>query len=147
MAKKIGIALLILAVAFGLWYLFFSEQWLARFNEERQQDAIEYREKGLSAGQLTDQQGCQDQAISGFDQCRDSNFVCTVNHGVFLKACFETASPSEGFCDDLPEFNETATEEEKDWAKYKCWDMDVRGEGCRLLLRQRLQLCDLESSN
>ncbi len=146
MAKKIGIGFLLLAVVFGAWYLLYSDQWLENFNQERQEEAQEYREKGLLAGQLTDQQGCQDQALANFNACRDSNFVCTVNQGVFLKACYETARKTEGFCDDLPAFNEKATEEEKDWAKYNCWDMDIRGEGCRLLLRQRLQLCHDQTS-
>lgn len=141
MGKKIGIVFLVLAAAFAVWYLLYSDQWLEAFNQERQEDAVEYRSMGLEAGRSTDQQGCQDQALENFVACSDSNFVCTVNQGVFLKACFETASPSEGFCDDLPAFNEKASEPEKDWAKYNCWDMDIRGEGCRLLLRQRLQLC------
>lgn len=146
MAKKIGIAFLLLTLVLGVWYLLYSDQWLANFNQERQQDAQIYREQGLLAGAQTDQQGCQDQALTHFNLCRDSNFICTVNQGVFLKACFETAQSTPGFCDDLPAFNEKATEEEKDWAKYNCWDMDIRGEGCRLLLRQRLQLCHDQTS-
>lgn len=141
MGKKIAMVFLVLAAAFTVWYLFFSEQWLASFNQERQEDAAEYRSLGLEAGRLTDQQGCQDQALTNYVACDDSNFVCTLNQGVFLKACFETATPTQGFCNDLPAFNEKATEPEKDWVKYNCWDMDIRGEGCRLLLRQRLQIC------
>lgn len=142
MGKKIGIVILALAIIFGLWYWLYSDQWLQEFNQERSEDAALFRTQGLAEGQLTDQQGCQESALSNFAQCQESNFVCTVNQGVYLKACFETAAVTQGFCDNVPAFNEKATEDEKDWVKYNCWDMDIRGEGCRLLLRQRIQLCD-----
>lgn len=142
MGKKIGIVFLVLTAAFAVWYVLYSEQWLASFNQERQEDAAHYRALGLEAGRLTDQQGCEDTALDNFVACEDSNFVCTVNQGEFLKACYETAAATDGFCNGLPAFNEKASEDEKDWVKYNCWDMNIRGEGCRLLLRQRLQLCD-----
>lgn len=147
MGKKIALSGLVLVVLLGLWVWLFSPQWLEGFNQQRAEDAEVYRTQGLEAGRETDQQGCQDQALTRFDQCQDSNFVCTVNQGVFLKACFETAAVTAGFCEGLPEFHDKATEPEKDWAKYNCWDMGIRGEGCRLLLRQRLQLCDALGSS
>lgn len=142
MRKKIVWALLALSLLFVIWVVFFSPQWLEGFNQQRANEANVFRQQGLQAGEQTDQQGCQDQALSGFSACDDSNFACTINQGVFLKACFEVAALTAGFCDAVPAFHDKATEEEKDWVKYNCWDMDIRGEGCRLLLRQRIQLCD-----
>ncbi|WP_417585016.1 hypothetical protein [Nitrincola sp.] len=142
MRKKIVWTLLALSLLFVIWAVFFSPQWLEGFNQQRADEASVFRQQGLTAGEQMDQQGCQDQALTGFAACSDSNFVCTVNQGVFLKSCFEVAAPTNGFCDGVPAFHDKATEEEKDWAKYNCWDMDIRGEGCRLLLRQRIEFCD-----
>ncbi|WP_235017455.1 hypothetical protein [Nitrincola tapanii] len=131
--------LVLLSVALIVWLL--APSWLQGFNQNRQEEAQAQREAGLLAGQTSDQQGCLDQALRAFDLCPDSNFVCTVAQGTFLKACWEMAAPSEGFCEGVPEFTEKPTEDAKEWARYTCWEKNIRGEGCRLLLRQQQQLC------
>lgn len=139
MIKKIiwGILFLIAAVIFGAWLT--QDMWLPQWNQDLAQQSTEYREKGLALGQTADQQVCFDEALTSFNQC--SGFACTITHGKFLKACWENAAPTEGFCEGVPAYNEEKTEDEKSWARHECWGRDIRGEGCRLLMRQQQLLC------
>ncbi|WP_432697082.1 hypothetical protein ACQUQP_01635 [Marinobacterium sp. YM272] len=140
MVKKILLALLAVAVL-GVAYLWFKKDAIvAEFNQERAEEALVYREAGLEYGRNHDQQACLDEALKEFDtQC--TGFSCTVRYGKFLNACLETAAVSETFCDKVPAYQEEKTEDEKIWAREACWAQDIRGEGCRLLLRQQQYFC------
>ncbi|TCK03514.1 hypothetical protein [Marinobacterium mangrovicola] len=140
MMKKILLALLAIAVL-GAGYLWLKKDSIVEeFNRERAEDAVVYREAGLEFGRTHDQQECLDEALQEFDtQC--TGFSCTVRYGKFLNACLETASDSATFCDNVPAYQDEKTEEEKVWARETCWDRDIRGEGCRVLLRQQQYFC------
>lgn len=139
MIKKFiwGILFAIAAVIVVAWLT--QDQWLPQWNQELAEESVEYRERGLSLGETANQQSCLDEALASFNTC--SGFACTIKHGKFLKACLEVASPAKGFCDEVPEFNEEPTEDDKSWARHYCWDRDIRGEGCRLLMRQQQLFC------
>jgi len=141
MRRKIFLFSIILLLVIGFLAWQQSPQWLESFNETRAEEAKQYRAKGLALGEVSDQDTCVTRALSAYASCTDSTYACTVNQGIQLKACLEVAQPSENFCADVPEFNEKATEEEKTWARYGCWDADIAGDGCRLLLRQKQQFC------
>jgi hypothetical protein len=140
MWKKILLACLLLALVAGGWFWSQKDEWLAEFNAERAEEAERFRSAGLEFGQTHDQQACLDKALSDFDsQC--SGFSCTVKYGRFLDACLETARPAPAFCEGVPPYREEPSEEDKSWARDTCWGQDIRGEGCRLLLRQQQYFC------
>ncbi|WP_286240601.1 hypothetical protein [Neptuniibacter halophilus] len=139
MVKKIifGLLLLLAAGIFVAWLT--QDHWLPGWNQELAEQSAEYRERGLALGARSDQSGCFEAVLESFDQC--SGFACTINHGKYLKACWEKAEPTEHFCDEVPEFKEKPSDDDKSWARHACWSRDIRGEGCRLLMRQQQQLC------
>ncbi|WP_151705635.1 hypothetical protein [Nitrincola alkalilacustris] len=139
MRKKIWIGIAFLVLLLVVLVKLLGPGWLERFNTERQQEAQEARQSGLAFGQQADQMQCLNQALTDFTSCSGSG--CTIKQGVFLKACWENASQTEGFCEDVPAFEEKPNEEAKEWAKHSCWARNIPGEGCRLLMRQRQQLC------
>lgn len=147
MLKKIILALVLIPVLVAgvlwqlqpAWWQAAKAEWLADFNAERAELAANWRKDGLAFGRLNDQNSCLDKALAEFDGC--TGFQCTIDHGRFLNACLETAAASEGFCEGVPPFREERTEDDKSWAKYGCWDRNIRGEGCRLLMRQQQLFC------
>ncbi|PSL13883.1 hypothetical protein CLV44_11064 [Marinobacterium halophilum] len=147
MVKKIILALVLIPLLAGvflwqaepLWWQEAKAEWLADFNADRAEQAMVWREQGLALGRSGDQAACLDRALTDFDGC--TGFQCTVNYGRLLNACLETAAISEGFCEGVPAFRDQPTEDDKSWAKYTCWDRNIRGEGCRLLMRQQQLFC------
>ncbi|MGH1462871.1 MAG: hypothetical protein ACRBB6_12630 [Neptuniibacter sp.] len=139
MMKKViwGILFAIVAVIFAAWLT--QDRWLPQWNDELAEQSKQFRANGLALGEQSDQQVCFDEALTSFNQC--SGFACTITHGKFLKACWEKAAPTEGFCDDVPEYKEEKSEDDKSWARHECWGRDIRGEGCRLLMRQQQLMC------
>lgn len=145
MWKKFLLLSLALTLALGTYFWIEKDRWLAEFNQQRAEESAEFRAAGFEYGQQHDQQACLDRALQEFNtEC--SGFSCTVRYGQFLNACWEQAAPTEGFCEGVPPFQETPSEEDKNWARHTCWGQDIRGEGCRLLLRQQQQLCSQASS-
>lgn len=148
MLKKIILALVLIPVLAGLflwqvqpvWWQEAKAEWLADFNAERAEQASNWRNEGLAFGREHDQNNCLEKALTEFDGC--TGFDCTVNHGRYLKGCLEAAAPADGFCEGVPAFRDEPTEDDKKWAKYACWDRNIRGEGCRLLMRQQQLFCD-----
>jgi hypothetical protein len=140
MIKKSLLVLLVLALA-GSAYLWLNrESFVAEFNQQRAQEAVQFRNAGLEFGRSNNQQACLEKALTDFDtQC--TGFSCTVRYGRFLNACLETAAEEPAFCDGVPAYQEEISEEEKAWAREACWARDIRGEGCRLLLRQQQHFC------
>ncbi|BBB31602.1 hypothetical protein [Neptunomonas japonica] len=136
--KSLLIMLLILVVA-AISFWLNRDSWLADFNQERAVITEQFKHDGQAYGQTTDQQNCLDTTLQQFDGCL--GFSCTVNQGVFLKACLSQAKASEGFCDGVPEYRETPTEDDKAWAKYYCWNHNIKGEGCRFLMKQQKYFC------
>ncbi|MDY6890527.1 MAG: hypothetical protein SVU24_02855 [Pseudomonadota bacterium] len=149
MVKKILLALVLLPLLCGLflwqvnpgWWQALKSEWLAGFNAEHAQAAARWRNDGLAFGRQSDQQGCLERTLSRFDGC--TGFDCTVNYGRFLRACLESARPSAGFCDAVPPFREEPSEDDKSWARHTCWGRNIRGEGCRLLLREQQLFCGI----
>ncbi|WP_315981684.1 hypothetical protein [Aliamphritea spongicola] len=64
-----------------------------------------------------------------------------MNNGILLKACWQKSLPSEGFCENVPAFAEDPSEDDKAWMKDSCFEAGINGSGCRLLMRQKQQLC------
>lgn len=139
MKKLILITLVLLGLAGYVWVKFFSDEWLADFNDERQASAEEYRQQGQLFGKQADQQGCFDQALKDVEDCRSP--ICMVDSGNFLRGCFETSELTPNFCEGVPAYQDKITEDEKSWARYGCWDINNKSDGCRLLKRQQQALC------
>lgn len=139
MVKKIilGILVSIVLVIAIAWIT--QDRWLPQWNQELAQQSVEYRDRGVAYAQTHDQAACLEEALTQFNTC--SGFACTINHGKFLRACLDNAAATEGFCAEVPEFNEKATEDDKTWARHYCWDRDIRGDGCRLLMKQTQFFC------
>lgn len=139
MKKLILLVLVLLAAAGYIWTQFYSDAWLAEFNDERAASAEEFRKQGQLFGQQSTQQGCFDQALKNVEDCRSP--ICMVDSGNFLRGCFDTSAPTPNFCDQVPAYQQKITEDEKSWARYGCWDIDNKSDGCRLLKRQQQALC------
>lgn len=139
MKKLVLLALVITGIGAYVWIEFFSDAWLAEFNDERQASAQALRQQGQTFGKDSDQQSCLEQALKDVDDCRSP--ICMVDSGNFLRGCFETSAPTPNFCDGVPNYQEPISEDEKSWAKYGCWDINNKSDGCRLLKRQQQALC------
>ncbi len=139
MLKKSLLIFLLLLVIAAVYGWINRDSWLAGFNQERAVTTARFKQDGESVGKAVDQQECLDRALRQFDGCL--GYSCTVNQGVFLKACLSQATESQGFCDGVPEYREKPTEDDKNWAKYYCWDRNIRGEGCRFLMKQQKYFC------
>ncbi|GGC10062.1 hypothetical protein GCM10011352_40660 [Marinobacterium zhoushanense] len=140
MLKKVMLALLAIAVVGGGYLWLNRDRFVAEFNQQRAADAQRFHAAGIEFGRNHDQQACLDKALSDFDtQC--TGFECTVRYGKFLKACLDSSSVNPAFCQGVPAFNEELSEEDKNWARQSCWGRDIRGEGCRLLMRQQQLFC------
>ncbi|WP_067867985.1 hypothetical protein [Neptuniibacter marinus] len=142
MIKKLvwGIILLIVLGIFGAWLT--QDYWLPEWNKELAEETQLFQEQGGAFGKENDQQACLEQTLSSFDHC--SGFACTVKHGKFLNACLKHAAPSPDFCKDVPAYNEKRSDDDKTWARESCWGRDIRGEGCRLLMRQQQFFCSTQ---
>jgi len=140
MLKRI-LLLLSVSVLLGGGYLWLNrDAFVAEFNRERAEEGQRFHALGVEYGRSHDRQACLDKALTDFDtQC--TGFECTVRYGRFLKACLDNAAGDAEFCREVPEFHAEPTEEDKNWARESCWARDIRGEGCRLLLRQQQQFC------
>lgn len=133
---------LLLAMIVGAGYAWlYGPEWLESWNETNQQVVEQHKREGAEVGQQTDQQGCFTTALQRVESCKESEFRCTVNSGTFLKACFNESQPTEGFCDQVPAYNESATADDKAWVKDQCMALGVQAKGCRLLMRQQQQIC------
>ncbi|WP_293266905.1 hypothetical protein [Neptunomonas sp.] len=139
MLKKSLLAMSLILVFAAVYGWLNRDSWLASFNQERVVKTTEFKQKGASLGQEVDQQQCLDTALQQFDGCL--GFSCTVNQGVFLKACLSQAEATPDFCDSVPEYREKPTEDDKAWAKYYCWNNNIKGEGCRFLMKQQQYFC------
>jgi hypothetical protein len=137
--KLILIALVLSAAAGYIWVKLYSDDWLTQFNDERQASAEALRQQGQKFGQNSTQQGCFDEALKSVEDCRSP--ICMVDSGNFLRGCFETSSDTPNFCEGVPAYQSKITEDEKSWARYGCWDIDNKSDGCRLLKRQQQALC------
>ena len=136
---KILMALGLLALAALVWAWMFGPAWLEGFNTQQQAMKRDFTERGQAFGRQADLQACLDRTLADFDDC--GGYDCTLKHDYFLKACLEAAAPTEGFCDNVPAYREKPSEDDKSWARHSCWDMNIRHEGCRLLLRQQQYWC------
>lgn len=139
MLKKPLLVILLLLVVAAIYGWLNRESWLVDFNQERALKTIQFKQDGQAFGETASQQECLDQALSQFDGCL--GFSCTVNQGVFLKACLNQSEVTDGFCDGVPEYREKPTEDDKSWAKYYCRDHNIKGEGCGLLMKQQQFFC------
>lgn len=139
MIKKLvwGVIFVIIIGIFGAWLT--QDSWLPGWNAELAQEVEEYERRGLALGKVEGQQACLEETLTSFDQC--SGFTCTVKHGKFLNACLAHATPDESFCKNVPVYKEERSEDDKTWARESCWGRDIRGEGCRLLMRQQQFFC------
>ncbi len=143
MIKKLvwAIVLLIVVGFFGAWLT--QDYWLPEWNQTLAEETERYQQEGLAFGQQADQQACLEKTLSSFDRC--SGFACTVKHGKFLNACLKHAANSPEFCKDVPAYNEERSDDDKTWARESCWGRDIRGEGCRLLMRQQQLFCSKQT--
>jgi hypothetical protein len=139
MIKKILGLLVLISLIAAVIFWFNREQWLADFNQERQQKAQEFKEKGLLFAQDANQQQCIEEGLEQLKQC--FAFDCTLDQGVFLKSCLSQAKPSAQFCEEVPEYHEKLTEDDKYWLKDQCWDEKLNSDSCKFLYKQKIHFC------
>lgn len=139
--RRFWLTLLLVLIAGGFYFWLQSPQWLEEWNNAHQQMISAERQAGQQFGRTTDQQGCFDQALEKTEQCKESEYRCTVSGGTYLKACWETSLPSATFCDGVPAYHEEPTEDDKAWVKGRCDELGALSKSCRLLVRQQQQIC------
>ncbi|MCV6590721.1 MAG: hypothetical protein OIF57_17110 [Marinobacterium sp.] len=132
-----GVLLALVAVAAILAVL--APSWLEDWNQQRAEEARQFRQQGQQFGQQADTQQCMDKALDGLKGCQGN--TCTINQGIFLKACLEVAQPNPVLCEGIPPFRNQMLEEEKEWARFFCRDKAISHEGCRFLLRRQQSFC------
>ena len=139
--KRVILALVILSgLGFYFWVELYGDAWLVAFNDERQQTTDQQLATGRALGETLNQQGCFDEALLRVDNCHAFN--CTVDVGNLLRGCWETSQPAPKFCESVPAYQDKMTEDDKTWARHGCWDLNSKSQGCRLLMRQKQQLCE-----
>ena len=130
--------LVVVAVLAG--YLWSNQaEIVANFNEQRSLEREQSQQAGRLFGEKNDQNACLTRTLADFDGCQE--FGCSVSSGLFLKNCLAVAAPNSALCEGVPAFQEVPSEDDKHWAKYECIDRNIRGEGCRMLMRQVSQFC------
>jgi hypothetical protein len=96
-----------------------------------------HREEGEELGATTDQQGCLDEALGRTD---GKGSVTAIAAGVFMRGCFDSAQPTEGFCDGVPAESEilaTVT-----WSQQRCAGLGrVNDQGCVSVMRIMQTYC------
>lgn len=146
MKKVIWMTVLLLIVAgAGALTWMANSGWVDEFNAEQNQLLQQRIADGQAFARTANQQQCLDQALQDFDGCLA--YSCTVASGKFLKACLDSATPSTHFCEGVPEFREKPTEDDKAWAKDYCLNNNIRGDNCRLLMRQQQLFCSQTAEN
>lgn len=145
--KRFWLGLCLAAIG-GVFYSWLqAPAWLEEWNSSHQAVTEQQRRAGLQFGQSSDQQACLEKALQQFDLCAESDYSCTVSNGLFLRACWQASQPSSGFCDGVPAFSESPSEDDKAWAKERCFALGITGSGCRILMRQKQQLCSATASD
>lgn len=126
----------IIAAALGTW----GPKWLEEWNAQRSEEAQIYLAEGKSFGQSASLQQCMDKALFALNSC--SGNACTINQGLFLKACLQQQTgPTDSFCQGIPPFRNKPLEKDKEWARYFCRDKEIAHEGCRFLLQRQQYFC------
>jgi len=131
------VLLALLVIAGGVAML--APGWLEDWNQQRAEEAQQYRQQGEVFGRNADTQQCMDRALNALKGCEGN--TCTINQGVFLKACWAVATPNPVLCDGIPPFRNKMLEKEKEWARYFCTDKGIAHDGCRFLLRRQQHFC------
>ena len=93
--------------------------------------------EGSNFGAAADSNGCVHEAFLRFDACED--FGCQVANKIFLQACLNAATPTAGFCRDVPldDFLRSAT-----WRAEMCAEGRRRGTLCQSLVGQIQDYCE-----
>ncbi len=113
--------------------------WLENWNTQRAEEAKQYQRQGEQYGRTVDTQQCMDTALNNLQGCVGN--TCTINQGVFLKACLTVATPNPVLCAGIPPFRNKMLDTEKEWARYFCTDKGIVHDGCRFLLRRQQSFC------
>ncbi|MBY4676542.1 hypothetical protein [Marinobacterium arenosum] len=135
--KLILAALLLLALLIG-WQ---GPKWLQAWNAERAEEAQLFIKQGSEYGSQHNQQACLDRALTKLTQQDCDGNTCTINQGLFLKACLAVAEPSATFCEGVPPYRLKPLEDESEWARFFCSDREISHDGCRFLLRRQQYFC------
>lgn len=116
-------------------------QWLASWNSGHQQMVEQQRAAGTAFGRKNDQQACFSSALARLESCKETEYKCTVSNGMYLRACWQESLPVGDFCGGVPAFSESPSEDDKAWIKDRCLELGATAKGCRILLKQKMQLC------
>lgn len=136
---KVWKTVLVLAAVLVAAVVVLGPDWLESWNAQRAQEAKQYRLQGETYGRTADTQQCMDTALNNLQGCVGN--TCTINQGVFLKACLSVAVPNPVLCEGIPPFRNKMLEKEKEWARYFCADKAITHDGCRFLLRRQQAFC------
>ena len=94
LAVVVGLALFAVGVI-GLGAYFWSRHGRGLVEANERQYA-----QGLAFGRQTDESGCLNEAVTRYK--RNGGMTGYMAAGLFVKACWTSSRPSDGFCDQVP---------------------------------------------
>jgi len=139
--RRFWLVFLIVILIAGFYGWQNGPQWLASWNSGQQEMVDQHRAAGTAFGRENDQQGCFSSALERLESCQETEYKCTVSSGLYLRACWHESLTSERFCDEVPAFTESPSEDDKAWIKERCFELGATAKGCRILIKQKMQLC------
>jgi len=101
------------------------------------EDAKKEIVEGMDRGKQSDEQGCLTEAISRYKQHR--GLGGSISTGVFLRGCLETARPTPGFCDQVPDQRDIFGSAR--WQMKQCQDAGLSDSFCGQIFGQVQEHC------
>jgi hypothetical protein len=105
---------LVMCLICGTFGAFQSSRWFDQMIEQGQQTVAE----ADAFASTHDDTACLDAGLSRSDACGPTGLSCLTQVSVFLDRCFQSAHPTAGLCDGVPEV--TAFTDSARWAHQTC---------------------------
>jgi hypothetical protein len=117
----------LVAVAGVVYWVYQSKDRLVQSVEQIGKDVKDAKEIGAK----TDNEGCLKEALARHK--RDNSLTGQISTHGFLIACLEASKPSQGFCDGVP--NPDDSMKFADWTLKKCSDLGLQNDqSCEAIL-------------
>lgn len=118
----------LIVVAIGIYWFSTSGK---QFFEQVMQNAERQIETGKEAGKQMDEAGC---LKAGIEQVKKADSIPTALAAqFFLRGCLESATPTPGFCDDVP--SESEIMKSIQWQLKKSGELGVDNDNGRQILK------------
>jgi hypothetical protein len=139
---KALIAILVLGLLVVLGGIGAGVYWWSRNKDELIAKGKAQMEEGRAAGRATDNQGCVDQSVDRYKA--EPGFTSGIASTIFMQACLDSSTPTEGFCDDVPKESEFIKSGQ--WRAEQCQRIDLSSDQyCSQLFAPVQRFCETGS--